>query len=573
MATVGGLRPTQSNNPTGSRKKGRTVVQRDSSAQVGLRPTAAPVDTYVTPGAVPQDNNLIRLSRALGELNPALTRMAAQAQASKEQDQMDKLRFYTEQFMKDKQDGAVNAAQVKEVFPELVPTVAARIAQATGEIEAKRWLQGEIQTILEDDNIRLNTENRQAYIEQIRAKALETIGENEFYGTGFLTQLDRSIGEFETTWMRETANHHEAVQSEAFTDEVVQTIRGGGDLTALDRQWKKSSSLNNLERNNLVLNAVTSEAIATNDPKLLDKIPDRFLNAESKATLAKTRQQIETSMYSQFVRAKEFDAYERSQMLRAGKVDILERLTSGRGVNPAEFYKSPELYEFAIRMNSQPTIDGTRSVRAASSFKTNLLRAGTTGSYTDAFANDTQFIAAFRGDGDAVSVEALRDHILNRTDMNPTEKESLLAEIPTLMDGVNFLRDPDTTSFFSSTVDGDLKVFAQSPQGQVLQTMGINAQGDVRNRFYETLRQEVNAYVEDKGEMPRGQARLEVLRRAEAEALKRLEYLQRNYRDLIREQAQGTSQPQPAEQPTNNRSEGDDTFITLPNGVKVKKVE
>lgn len=558
MANVGGLRPTQSNRPEVRQKRGRTATSRETSSRARLNPIAAPVDTYVQPSAAPKDNDLLRLSQALSQLNPAIGQIASQYMKGKEEDQMAKLRFYTEQFMQDKETGAVRASQVKEMFPELVPTVASRIAQATGEIEARRWVQGEIQSVLEDDALRLNTDNRLAYLEQVRERAREMIGDNEFYGTGFLSQLDRSLNEFETAWMRETASHHEAVQAEAFSNQVAETLRSGGDLVALDRQWKQSSSLNNLERNKLVVDSVVAEAVATNNPALLERVPDRFLNAESKAQLARTKQQIETAMYSQFVRARELSEYERQQSIRSGKVEILRRLTEGEGVNPAEFYKMPELYEYALRLNSQPTLDGTQSVRNAAAFRSNLLRAGTTGNFMDAFAGDSQFFGDFREE-EAVSQETLRDHILSRPDLNPSEKQQLLDEIPLLMEGVNLLRDADTTAYFQSSVDDDLKVFAQSPQGQVLQVMGVNAQGDVRSRFYETLRQEVNAYVEDKGEMPRGQNKLELLRRAEQAARQRLEYLQRNYRDVAREQRNGASTTAPT--PQNTVDGGEPTVI------------
>src|SRR5690606_23945174 len=217
MAVVPGLRPTDSNRPSMRQKKGRTATRRDSSARVGLNPVATPVSTYTRPAMARTDDNITRLANALGELAPSLAEFAVQRHKQLERSQEEVLRYLTELFMKDKQTGAISAAQVGEVLPETVPTIRARIAEATGLIEGKKWIESKIEGILNNDEIRLNTEARRAAIEQIRAEALEFVGDNKFYGNGFLSQIDRSLAEFESAWLRETAAYHQQVQAEAFS--------------------------------------------------------------------------------------------------------------------------------------------------------------------------------------------------------------------------------------------------------------------------------------------------------------------------------------------------------------------
>lgn len=581
MANVGGLRPTQNNQPEVRQKKGRLAVQRSSSNRATLRPSAAPVDTYVRPGPTPNVSaNAERLSAALAQLNPIIGQLSQQYRQNKEKDQLAKLRFYTEQFMKDKETGAVTAAQVKEMFPELVPTVAARIAQATGEIEARRWAQDQVQSILENDDIRLNTVNRQGAIEAIREEARGMIGDNEFYGNGFLNQLDSSLREFETAWMRETAAHQEQIQAESFSNHVSEVLLNGGDLMELDAQWKDSSSLNNLERNQIVVNAAINQALATGNEGLLSRVPDRFLNAESKARFDQTRDQLQQARYTQMYRQRQMQQWAREDQIRSGKVGILQRMAGGEELNPAEFANTPELFEYALRLNSQPTLNATVSVRNAENIRASLLRASTSGSYMEAFKDDPSFTLMF-GEEDNVSEEGLRDYVLQRDDLNPAEKQQLIEQVPTLMEGVNFVRNPDFDTHFENTLGNDLKVFGQSVQGQVLQQMGVNVQGDVQNAYRERLRQEVMAFIEDNEEIPRGTAKLEIMQRAEETATRRLQFLQQNYRDLLQEQAQrmaGDNQPS-RRAPTPQRAapeqaqNDDDNVIILPNGVRVQRVE
>lgn len=578
---VAGLRSTNEGQSATSRKRGRLTVNRETSSRVSLRPTAAPVDTFERVGQAPDvSSNAERLSRALAQLNPAIGRLAGQYQQNKENEQMEKLKFYTEQFMADKETGAVSSSQVKEMFPELVPTVAARIAQATGELEARRWAQDKIQEVLENDELRLNTQSRRAFLDGIRQEALQMSGDNEFYGTGFMTQLDRSLNEFETTWMRETANYHEQLQTESFSNHVAETLRSGGDLLALDAQWKETSSLSNRERNAVVVETAINEAVSSLNTGILDRLPTRFLNAETKARVASAREKVESAMYSRFVRSKELDNYERSNRVRTGKVNILTRMAQGEEINPSEFYNQPELFEYALRLNNQPSLNSTVSVRNAEHLKAQILQAGTTGNFMDAFKDDPNFQLSVGGEED-VSEDFLRDYILNRDDLNPAEKQSLIEEVPMLMDGVNFIRNPDFTTHFNNSIGNDLEVFAKSVQGQVLQQMGVNVQGDVQTSYREHLRQEVMAYIEEKNRMPRGQDKLDILRRADEAATRRLQFIQQNYRTLLQEQsAQMAGSPNRGGQMSRNRppqrdeqqEDSNDSF-TLPNGIQVKRVE
>lgn len=569
---VDGLRPTgiQNSKPRQLRKDARVVPQRTERPQVRLSPTAAPVDTFERIGKVDGvGSDAMRLAESLSSMTPTLAKYVNTERKKQEDEQMAKLRMYTERFMQDKEMGAVESTQVKEMFPELSPVVAARIAEATGEREAKAWAQDQVRSILEDDNIRLNTANRKAAIAQIRGQAMEIADNKEgFYGTGFLTQLDKSLNEFETSWMRETAAYHEDIQAQSFSDKVSEAIKSGGDLLALDEEWKQSSSLNNLERNKILVNTVTAEAAATNNPAYLKSIPERFLNAETKATIARTHQQIESARYSQWVRGKEIQAHARAEAVRSGKLAIIERMSAGEQLNPSDYRNSPELFEYALRMNSQPTLDGSLSVRNASSVRSNILRAGSTGDFLEAFKNDPEFTGDFKTEGD-VTEESLRDHILKRDDLNGAEKQKLLQDIPMLMEGANLLRDQDVKSYFDSAIDDDLKVFAQSPAGQILQIKGINVQGDVRRRFYSTLQAEVTAYIEDNNAVPRGKAKLELLRKAEEDAITRLQQLQQG---VAKAQPSTTKAPSTEKKDSPKGNSGGE-FITLPNGMKVRKVE
>ncbi|WP_067516911.1 hypothetical protein [Endozoicomonas ascidiicola] len=578
MDNVTGLRPVGSPDNTLTRKRGRKVVQNRGSNE-RLRPSASPVDTFIASGKAPDvSSNLLQLSEALKSVNPmlgkyALAQKAEQqdAQASLEKEQMQKLRYYTELFMKDKESGAVNQAQVKELLPELVPAVAARVAQATGEKESKTWLSGRIQAILENDELRLDSQARDSEIQAIRSEALEQIGENEFYGAGFLNQMDRSLNEFSSTWMRETAAYQEDLQKESLASHVLDTLRNDGDLVQKDQEWQDSSSLNHAERNEVIINAVVGEAISTLDHTLLDKIPDRFLNATSKTEIAKAKMDINNGLYTQYVQQERLktDSYKAS--VREGKVSVLDLAAQGQPVNPLDFRGQPEVYQFATQLANQPTVNPVASQGKARRLRSGLMMGATNGDFAGAMGGEF----ALQLFNDEMSEGTLIELVSSAEGINPADKVQLIKEIPVLMEGVNFVRDPDFNTYFEDNVGGDAKVYAGSAMGGLLSQAGYNVMGETRKAYNTSIRQSVMQYIEDKGEIPRN--RLEIMDKALDAAKQRLTTIQKTAVELAKDEfgkitpnQSQANQPQPKQPQTPFDASGN---LILPNGQTIKVME
>ncbi len=573
MDNVTGLRPVGSPDNTLTRKRGRKLVNSRGS-QTQLRPTASPVDTFVSPGAAPDvSSNLMQLAEALKTVNPMLERYALnqkadqkEAQDNLEKEQLKKLRYYTELFMKDKESGAVNQAQVKEILPELVPAVAARVAQATGEKEAKTWLGERIQSILENDELRLNTQAREAEIQAIRTEAMGRIGENEFYGSGFLNQMDRSLNEFSSTWMRETAAYQEDLQKESLAGQVSYTLQTGGDLLELDRLWNESSSLNHQERNEVVMKTVLGQAVNTLDHTLLDKIPDRFLNATSKAEVAKAKMDINNGLYTQYVQQERIkdDTYKAS--VRKGKVNVLDMAAQGHSINPLDYREQPEVYQFATQLASQPQVNPVASQSEARRLRSGLMMGATNGDFVSAIGGEF----GLRVSNDEVSEHTLIDWVSQAPGMNPAEKVQLIKEIPVLMEGVNFVRDPDFNTYFDDNVGSDARVYAGSAMGDLLSQSGFNVLGETRKAYNTSIRQSVLQYIEEKGEIPRN--RLEIMDKALEAAKQRLTSIQKTAVELAKDEFSKISpgQTQKLPQQTTASPFDEDGNLILPNGQKVQ---
>jgi hypothetical protein len=539
MDKVNGLTSVGQESNKLRQKDGRVATQRAAAKGYSLSPSAAPTGTYVKAAGPAQDNRTGLLINALSSISPALERAYAARKESLENTQMPNVPLWASQFAKDREIGAVDSAQVKEMFPEAVPTVVARIQQSTGEIHARRWAIEKVQRLLEDDSIRLNSEQRQAYLDQVRAEALELVAGKDFYGAGFIEQLDRSLNQFETTWLQETAKYHEDVQAEALANKAAEALKSGGDLLELDSQWNASSSLNHQQRNEVVVNAAIAQAMTDLDSRLLDRVPDRFLNAESKAKFEQAKRQIATTRHTQYTRSLQMQEQQRKEQLRQQKLEVIQRVASGEYVSPVEAYNNPDLYEFIVEVNNKPAINPTLSKAQAAQFESSVMEAATSGSFLDAFGDDPGFRFLFP-DESAVTEDGLRDYILSRWDINQGDKVKLIEKLPDLMQGVDFLRDPAISAEYENGIGSDAKVFAQSLLGSQLMGMGFNIQGNTRTAFYTELRKGFTAYIEEHGQIPTGQARNEIIKAATEAATSRLSYIQSNFRSLSREQMEKT---------------------------------
>lgn len=534
MATVDGLRPTQPSRPTLRQNTGRVGVRYSTEQQVGLRPSAAPVSSFVRPAApAGVGNDALLLANSLADLSPALAKIAHNTQVAEAQKQKSVDELYKEKmdqiaadFSKDKEVGAVSLAQAGQLAPDASPIIRARIAQAIGRTQAKQWIQDRIQGILENDNVRLNTANRTAEIDKIRAEATGMAGDNPdnaFYGSGFVDQVNKSLSEFETGWQRETASYHQKIQADDFASSVEEALKNGGDLVQLDKTYGESSSLNPLERKKVVMDTALSTAIANQDKGMLDRIPQLFLNADYKEKIAKAKEQIDNARFAKWSQGKQIQEYQRTQAIRQAKLSALQRMASGEDINPADYAKQPEVFEFVANNISKPFVNPTVSARNAAFIRDRVMQAGITGNFTDALGD--QFAKYIGGDESKVNTETLQDYVMNLNGISGADRQKLIDEMPQLMDGVNFMRDPYVTSTFK-TVEDDIKAFMNNPLSKVVTLQGINPQTEVRRTYQQYIQQELYSDLEEGKGIPTGRRKVEILRAAEDAALQKLNRIQ-----------------------------------------------
>ena len=482
--------------------------------QVGYNPGAEALQTTASPNiqAVkaqydPRSSSAFQLAEALGKAQPVLDKFNdtyERNRALEQQAQLLKLDNYKNQIITDNQ-GPVSEAQVGARFPDTVPVIRMRIAEGAGAEQGKKLIQPVIDAIMADANLQNDTEARTAFIKQKRGEILGGIpAGNEFYASGAISAIDKELGQYENQWQRQTAAYHKEVQSKDFSGKVVEALgqaEPGKAIEALDANWKTSSSLNNFDRNKLVVETVTQQAYATDNPALLDKIPTRFLNAETSAKIQQSRLQILQIRIGKVRDAQFLEGAQREEATRGAKTDIVGKLAKGEQIDPGQYRGNPEAFSFAMNMKDAGRLPDVQSVSNATRVRTAILNGSTVGSM-----NQNQVI----------------DQIMSNPAINPKEKQALIADVPKLMEGMLILKDEGVQVAMSTRIDARLKVLEGSTNAKIQSLItGGNLRAQAMQVFEQGLQGSFTAYFEDNKQWPTGKAKQDIIR-VETEKAERL---------------------------------------------------
>lgn len=541
--TVGGLRSVQSLRPTYKNDRAaRPLVNTKGGGQgESLRPVATPVNRYQAPPVAPQDQRLAKLADALAQLNPSLARYGVQRQEALLREQEMKLPAYIEQIKRDYGTGKITAAQVGEIFPEMVPTLRYRVAQAIGEEWGKEQMNKVVEEILADENLRLNTEARKQYIERRRAELFSELGgDNEFYTAGAVAAFDKALAAHELNWQRETAAYHIEMMKRQWQNEVVERFDNEGPegLLALDAEWKVSGGLNNETRNALLIETLAQLAYERDDPSILDRIPTRFLNRESKAQIAEYKVRIENFRWNVYTRQKQLEKDAHEQLIRDKKTEVLQRFFNGETIKPGEYRHLPEVEDYVNQVLSRPRVNPVVSEANARRIRTKIMEAATTGD-----------LSPLGISGDLFNEDALINLIQENPDLNPKEAIELINELPRLLEGVSLLRDEDVRQQLSDRLRPHLDQLQASLPGTLSAALGGRSlYGEAMQFFQNDLRRSFLAYYEEKGTWPKGFEKLDLIEASIKRTEDRIYQMQQpEYLRKLREE-QRQQQPQGGQQ-------------------------
>ena len=512
MATVSGLRSVGGNTPRTTSKDGRVNIPRPTSRNTGLSPSAGATGASRGTPAMPNDQRLGQLADALTQLNPALQQYMQKNNDAMDEAVKQQLPYLVDILEQSYKDGLVEKSQMKEIFPELSPANFLMIQEALAKRKAKRETETAIEEVLANDDLRLNSADRNEFFQTRRAEALEAAwaDANPVFASAYMSQFDSTTREWERQFMQETANFHEDVLKESMAEDVRQALKEGGDLLAIDQTFN-NSSLNKLERKDVVMSTAISVALAEENPEILDQIPELFLNADNKARIKQAKEQIQTAQWTRFSRSRQAEAYARDAEIRQGKIGMLNRMAQGYFVSPAEFVNTPELFSFASQHQTTSMINEGLSVNNRQFVQNNVAQAAITGDWEEAFQYDPN-ISNFMDEGQ-MTLEGLNDYILSLDVLNAKDKIALMQNAEDIWNSRSVLRDPDITAAYSPLAE-DIRAFHSSRNGMMVATEGINLNTTVRRVYDSTIMAGVLNHIQTTGDVPRGADKQAIVDRA-----------------------------------------------------------
>ena len=478
-----------------------------------LRPTVTPNFQMVQPQSVESrlsGDKAFQLADALGSANATIQKYAEKKEAELATEQARKIPWYVEQYKKDWDSGAVSQAQVRERFPETVPVIASRISEAMGSTAGEEAFKPVLQEILENDTLRFNTEARKAFIDERKANITAGLGGqgNDFYSAGFIKAVDAANSQFENQFAQETAKYQQKVQEEDFTKQISTAFLNGGSIEDIDSAFNKSSSIDNLTRKKLIVKSVADLAYSYDDPTMLTKIPQKYLNAELKGDIADAQTKIQGQRIAKFNYARSIEGYEREQKTRKNKLEMITDVMDGKTLDPAKYRGDVDSYNYALSVMNSPRLPEATSAANAEKVRAGILNDATIGNTGS--AND--FI----------------DAIHTNPDLNPADKVKLINEMPKLIEGNLAMKDEAVSSALSLRINPRLESLEKSTNATI-QTLleGRNLRSEVMKTFDQGIRSSFQAEFQDTGKWPTGHRKLELIDKQVEKAEKLLESLTR----------------------------------------------
>ena len=475
--------------------------------QAGYDPRAEALKTTASPNIAteqasfdPRASSAFQLAEALGKAQPILDKFNADmAEDKRRQEILDNMKVpaFIQKAQEEIGTGVIDAVQAGKVAPGASSTVNARTNDGLGGAWARTNVQPLIDAVNADATLTQDTAKRAQFIAEKRRELIEKLPKgNDYFTSGALGVIDKEINSFENKWQAKTTAYQVEVQTKDFSGKVVEALNSDDPdaaLLKLDQTWKISSALDNNTRNELVVKTITQQAYGERKPALLDKIPQRFLNAETKAKITQVRSQIQELKLSDFRAVQTLEAAQREETIRSGKIDIVKSAAANQPIDPAEFRNNPDLYQFAVQMREAPRLPAAQSSANLQSVRLQILSQATV---------------------EGVDVNKLMDAALKNPKLNPADREKLATELPKLVDGMVAMNSERVKSAYNTRIGASLEEASKNPMIVLSPTL----RSRTVSLFDQQVRQGFEAYYRDpqkgNGNWPSGFAEQDIVDRA-----------------------------------------------------------
>jgi len=296
----------------------------------------------------------------------------------------------------------------------------------------------------------------------------------------------------------------------------------------------------------MMMKAAVALAINKRDVELLRAVPADILTQDERDYLDKAFGEIKTMKWQDYTRQKTMEKDARDEEYRQFQTAATTKFVKTGSVDPDKDSMRPDgtidfdKRTFLIGLQETSSLPNYVSKRNSANFQTGLMDAATVGKVGEFFMDDPK-IAEKARNGQHISEQDIRDHILNRKDITPKMKEDLMEKVPTLLEGANLLADSDLERSYKEQLGSDVDQFLSNDSLAELYLMrSPTIKADLKSKFIGHVRSGIIASIEDGKGVPVGTAKQKLVNEA-------LDTVRASWKEFV--SSKGTKAPEATNNP------------------------
>ena len=521
-------------------------------------PKSRGLDTFSGAPQISKTNTLLELSKSLGVVSENNYKKAYDDEVKKQKLLQAKSSVYVERIKeekkkrqsKDKNDTSLNVidkVKVGELFPEMSDTTSMIVAEAIGKNATKKDLEDWKENLLRDNPSIIY--NKEALDLEIKKKQAEIVDSDngDFYKSGALSEFNSLMPKWSSTWANERATYQKNQTKEALSGDIenkLNDVTSPQDLKNVgkwlqenqDKKNKKYGVLKPEDFNNTVVDSYIRYADKFNDVKVLDSIPDRFLNSKAKDKIQKFRESILSELKTDSDYNYKIQKRKEDELVTKGIAEIQDKMLSDDPNDIKEVRKkyvgksdnvSVRLKEYLLKAKeNEINLDIDDSTSERDRIETAIKRGATTGDYSDI------------GITGKVDREIIKNAIRNSNKLLEQDKKLLLNNLDKSLNGFGLANTSEHSNFYKSYLGNRIDALEKSTMGDFavgqmkLNRLGIpSLSGAVKEAFDLEFQNQMSDWLFTNKAAPFGN-NLTVMRKEAMKAAKEeLQYLENLFTD------------------------------------------
>lgn len=204
------------------------AVEDINKVSVGSGASPQVNDTYVRPAMPTQDDSLNQLAGSLSKLGVDFSNIGQQQAQTKEQLDMAKVDHTIMQVKNDQGTSSVHDTQIGALYPEMSPTVRARISEGLGMDAAKQFMSSQFEELAKNPEVQRDPILLEQKLKAIESQAAQTTHDDPLWGSGYARVVQAGLDGIRHQGLTERSKFYDQIQLEQIDNEAEAAHQANG---------------------------------------------------------------------------------------------------------------------------------------------------------------------------------------------------------------------------------------------------------------------------------------------------------------------------------------------------------